>query len=69
MSEIPLHFLGILRGRGLHGPSGESPVGRDQDMTGVDKCPHLPTTRTVQEYTDEWRRQTPRDQLGFPKTR
>jgi hypothetical protein len=28
----------------------------------------LPTTRTVEEYTDEWRIQTPRDQLGFPKT-
>ena len=33
------------------------------------KWPHLPTTRTVQQYMDAWRRKTPRGQLGFPKTR
>ena len=33
------------------------------------KCPHLPTTKTVQQYMDAWRRKTPRGQLGFPKTR
>ena len=29
----------------------------------------LPTTRTVKQYMDAWMRQTPRGQLGFPKTR
>ena len=36
---------------------------------GGPKWPHLPTTQTEQQYMDAWRRQTPRGQLGFPKTR
>ncbi len=40
MSEPPLHFLGMLRGCGIYGHSGGSPVGGDQHMTVVDKCPH-----------------------------
>ncbi len=36
---------------------------------GGRRWPHLPNTRTVQQYMDEWRRKTPRGQLGFPKTR
>ena len=35
---------------------------------GGPNWPHLPTTRTEQQYMDAWRRQTPRGQLGFPKT-
>ena len=35
---------------------------------GGPKWPHLPTTRTAQQYMDEWRRKTTRGQLGFPKT-
>ena len=31
--------------------------------------PHLPTTKTAQQYMDEWRQKTPRGQAGFPKTR
>ena len=36
---------------------------------GGPKWPHLPTTKTAQQYMDAWRRKTPRGQLGFPKTR
>jgi len=36
---------------------------------GGSKWPHLPTTKTVQQYMDVWRRKTPRGQLRFPKTR
>jgi hypothetical protein len=36
---------------------------------GGSKWSHLPTTKTVQQYMDEWSRKTPRSQLGFPKTR
>jgi hypothetical protein len=36
---------------------------------GGTKWPHLPTTKTAQQYMDTWNRQTPRGQLGFPKTR
>ena len=36
---------------------------------GGPKWPHLPTTKTAQQYMDTWRRKTPRGQLGFPKTR
>jgi hypothetical protein len=32
------------------------------------KWAHLPTTKTTQQYMDTWRRNTPRGQLGFPKT-
>ena len=36
---------------------------------GGPKWPHLPTTKTAQQYMDAWRWKTPRGQLGFPKTR
>ena len=36
---------------------------------GGPKWPHLPTTKTAQQYMDAWRRKTPRGHLGFPKTR
>ena len=35
---------------------------------GGTKWPHLPTTKTVQQYMDTWRQKTPRGQAGFPKT-
>jgi hypothetical protein len=35
---------------------------------GGPKWPHRPTTRTVQQYMDLWTQNTPRGQLGFPKT-
>jgi hypothetical protein len=36
---------------------------------GRPNWPHLPTTKTAQQYMDAWRWKTPRGQLGFPKTR
>ena len=36
---------------------------------GGPKWPHLPTTKTAQQYMDAWRQKTPSGQAGFPKTR